>query len=195
MNKCPVRAEQNPDHPLAARTFDPFQDRVARNIRNALSEAFIEGWLGQGPDYESRAAKLYKCHAHPVYRNYIDRRLAGYRAAIEDRRKIDSRDLMDDMIVLWNRELFFEVHELLESHWHATRGTARELLKTLIQAAGVYIHRDAGRVETAASMGRRVSVRLAELAPQMPAIRNLESLCKALAEPGGQPPRLERRRR
>ena len=177
--------------PSSGRAFDPFRDRAARDIRNALSEAFVAAWQGDGTDHESLAAELRRRHAQPVYRTYIDRRLANYREAFEERRKLGAPDLMAQMIVLWNRELFFEVHELLEGHWHAARGERREVLKTLIQAAAVYVHREAGRGEAAEKMGPRVAGRLAALKPQLTAIRNLGALCEALQKPEGPPPRLE----
>ncbi len=175
-------------------TFDPFRDRISRDIRNTLSEAFVEAWQGGPGGFESHAAKLRQRHAQPAYRNYIDRRLANYRRAVEDRRKLDDPDLVEEMIVLWNRKLFFEVHELLECHWHEARGERREVLKTLIQAAAVYVHREAGRLAAAQKMGRRVSGRLDALRVHLDAIRNLDALREALADPA-EPPRLKGRLR
>ncbi len=177
--------------PSPGRAFDPFRDRTSRDIRNALSEAFVAAWQGGGTEYEALAAELRGRHAQPVYRNYIDRRLADYRAACEERRKLGDPDLMAEMIVLWNRQLFFEVHELLEGHWHEARGERREVLKTLIQAAAVYVHHEAGRGAAAEKMGRRVSGRLAAFKPHLTAIRNLGALCEALQKPEEPPPRLE----
>ncbi len=177
--------------PSSGQAFDPFRDRASRDIRNALSEAFVAAWEGDGTDLESLAAELRRRHAQTVYRDYIDRRLADYRAACEERRKLGDPDLMAEMMVLWNRQLFFEVHELLEGHWHDARGERREVLKTLIQAAGVYVHREAGHSSAAQKMGRRVSRRLAAFKPHLAAIRNLDALCEALQEPEGPPPRLK----
>jgi hypothetical protein len=99
------------------------------------------------------------------------------------------------MMVLWNRERFFEVHALLENHWHDAQGEWREVLKTLIQAAAVYVHREAGRAVAAAKMGPRVSGRLDALRAHLTPIVNLDTLCRALARPEGRPPRLEGNRR
>ena len=175
-------------------TFDPFHDRVSRDIRNSLSEAFVEAWQGGAAAYEATAQKLRQRHAQPAYRNYIDRRVANYRRADEEHQKLGEPDLMEELIVLWNRKLFFEVHELLESHWLEARGERREVLKTLIQAAAVYVHREAGRLAAAEKMGRRVSGRLDDLRVHLGAIRNLDDLRKALADPQ-EPPRLKGRLR
>jgi hypothetical protein len=176
----------------APRTFDPFRDRVARDIRNALSVAFVAAWDDDGGDYRPTAARLRRRHPGAVYRAYIDRRLAAYRAASADRRALDAPDLLDAMVLLWNRALFFEVHELLEHHWHEARGDWREALKTMIQAAAVFVHREAGRASAAARLGRRVRARLEDPGPQLATIANLEVLRGALADPESPPPRLRR---
>ena len=186
-----MNGKSAPSPSASQKTFDPFHDRVSRDIRNALSEAFVAVWNGEARGYDSLAASLRRRHALPVYRDYIDRRLALYREAVAARGRADDPDLLDDMVVLWNQGLFFEVHELLEGHWHDARGARREALKTLIQAAGVFVHREAGRVAAAERMGRRVSERIDALRPHLGAIRNLDDLREALVHPAGSPPQLE----
>ncbi len=173
---------------LSGRRFDPFGDRASRDIRNTLSEAFVSAWQVGGTDYTAVADSLSRRHAQPFYRTYIARRLDAYRAALDDRRHRDHPGLLDDVIVLWNRGLFFEVHELLEGHWHEARGVRREVLQTLIQAAAVYVHREAGREPAAAKLGRRVSARLDNLRPQLKPIANMDTLVRALATPQSRPP-------
>lgn len=150
----------------------------------------MAAWGGTRADYAPVAALLRKRYAQPVYRAYIDQRMVEYRAAVEDRRKLTDPHLMDEMMVLWNRGLFFEVHELLESHWLDARGERREVLKVLIQAAAVYVHREAGREAAAEKLGLRVSGRLEALRPHLTPIANLDALCRALATPVGRPPKL-----
>ena len=181
-----------PDRPAGSEAsgarFDPFGNRASRDIRNTLSEAFVAAWEGTGVDYAEVADSLCDRHTQPVYRAYISKRLEAYRAAAEDRRKLNDPDLLADVIVLWNRSLFFEVHELLESHWHEARGVQREVLQTLIKAAAVYVHREAGREPTAAKLGRRVSAQLDSLRPHFVAIANLDTLVRALSTPQSRPP-------
>jgi predicted metal-dependent hydrolase len=121
--------------------------------------------------------------------------MIAYRAATENRRKLSATGLLAEMMLLWNQGLFFEVHELLENHWHEAQGEWREVLKTLIQAAAVYVHREAGRLEAAGKMGRRVSGRLDELRVHLKPIANLDVLRRALENPEGRSPRLEEHRR
>ena len=180
--------DQSASRGPSGRRFDPFGDRASRDIRNTLSEAFVSAWQGGGADYTAVAESLSRRHAQPFYRTYITRRLEAYRAAVDDRRHRDHPGLFDDLIVLWNRGLFFEVHELLEGHWHEARGVRREVLQTLIQAAAVYVHREAGREPAAAKLGRRVSTRLDSLKPHIKTIANLDVLVRELATPQSRPP-------
>ena len=183
-----VKPDQPADREASRRRFDPFGDRVSRDIRNMLSEAFVAAWQGAGVDYAAVAADLHRRHAQPVYQAYIEGRLEAYRAAMEDRRALDDPDLLEEVIVVWNRGLFFEVHELIENHWHEARGLRREVLQTMIQAAAVYVHREAGREPAAAKLGRRVSARLDNLRPHLKTIANLDTLVRALAMPQSRPP-------
>jgi hypothetical protein len=173
------------------RRFDPFGDRTARDIRNALSAAFAAAWNDQTDDLLPLVERLRNEHPAAVHRRYIDRRAAAYREALAARRRVPSAGLLDDMMVIWNRGLFFEVHELLEDRWHDARGERREVLKTLIQAAAAFVHREAGRTAAGASLGRRASTRLDALRPHLTAIANLDQLREALAAPGGRPPQLK----
>ncbi len=182
-----AKPDQSPRQGGSAR-FDPFSDRASRDIRNTLSEAFVAAWQGSGVDYGAVADRLRRAHGQPFYRDYIAQRLKAYRAATGDRRHLDHPDLLDDVIVLWNRRLFFEVHELLEHHWREARGLKREALQTMILAAAVYVHREAGREPAAAKLGRRVSARLENVRPYLKTIANLDALVRALATPQSRPP-------
>ena len=184
--------KQVSNSPSSGGAFDPFRDRRSRDIRNALSEAFVEAWIG-GAAYEPLAEALRRRHALPVYRRYIDRRLENYRAALEERRKLTDADLIDEMIVLWNRKLFFEVHELLENHWHKAEGVWRGVLQALILAAAVYVHREAGRTVAAQKLARRARERLDALRSHLASIENLNALGEALKSPEDAPPWLEKR--
>ena len=152
----------NPDQPtrrsMTGHQFDPFSDRAARDIRNRLAEAFVAAWQGAGSDYITVAANLSQRHGQPAYRAYVSHRLEAYRAAVEDRRQLDDPGLLDEVIVLWNRGLFF------------------------------YVHREAGREPAAARLGRRASARLEHLRPHVKAIANLDTLIGALATSPSKPP-------
>jgi len=172
--------------------FDPFGSRAAREVRNALSEAFVAAWRGHAVDVPSVAAALRDRYPDPVCARWIDGRLRAYRAASRDRGGQGDPEGLDDWVGLWNRGLFFEVHELLEAHWRAARGARREALQALILAAGVFVHREAGRHTAADRLGRKAAARLVACRAQLAAIANLEQLCRNLETPGAAPPVLVR---
>jgi DUF309 family protein family protein len=61
-------------------------------------------------------------------------------------------------IALWNEQLFFEVHEVLEAVWKTVDGDARQGLQGLIQIAVAYYHLAHGNLRGARSLlteGRR----------------------------------------
>ncbi|MFZ7128057.1 MAG: DUF309 domain-containing protein [Desulfobacterales bacterium] len=174
------------------RAFDPFGDRPSRDIRNTLSEAFVAAWRDHESNYTAVAEDLKRRHPDPVYKGYIDERLGRYRAALEDLRKTARPGLLEEVMILWNRGLFFEVHEVLEIDWHETRGVQREIRKTLIQAAGVYMHRESGRCQAAEKLGLKACTRLMDLKAHFKAIANLDELCRGLRSPDAAPPILRR---
>jgi hypothetical protein len=87
---------------------------------------------------------------------------------------------METALVLWNLGLFFEVHEVVERLWRAAGGGRREALKGLVQAAGVFVHLEAGRPEPAAHLAARAAQRLDRWRKNLPEISNLDDLLAGL---------------
>ena len=116
------------------RPFDPFTDRRSRDLRNTLSEQFIEVVLRNDP----QAFRLFCEHWEAVdlggvYRDYLDIRLKRYRSAFEQFEQDDIWAPLRQSMVLWNVGLYFEVHELLETICHTAAEPLRSALKGLIQ--------------------------------------------------------------
>jgi len=122
--------------------FNPFENRLSRDIRNDLSECFAHA-LETGKD-----EKLRKCvtdfqamqldHDHE---KYIQCRVAAYdKAILAIRDKISNP--IDRAVILWDLGLFFEVHEVLEHAWYDAKDEMKMTLQALIRAAGVYIKRE-----------------------------------------------------
>jgi predicted metal-dependent hydrolase len=93
--------------------------------------------------------------------------------------------------VLWNVGLFFELHELLETIWHGTQGIERTGLKGLIQAAGVYVHRQRENIDAASGLAQRARQNLLAGKDHLNFIANLAQLIECLADPSQPPPRLD----
>jgi len=72
----------------------------------------------------------------------------------------------------FNRQLFFEAHEVLEGLWRPQRGTARGLFyKGLIQLAGAFVHVQKNRFQPAAALFELARV---NLRPYTPVYERLE---------------------
>ncbi len=61
----------------------------------------------------------------------------------------------------FNRQLFFEAHEVLEDLWLADRGPDRAFYQGLIQLAGAFVHFQKSRFKPAAALLRLAAANLA----------------------------------
>jgi hypothetical protein len=143
------------------KNFDPFNNRLARDIRNGLSKSFL-GALAEREvsSYKRRAAEYLKQDLKLVYQMYVKTRLGKYDevfVAIEQGR-ID--DELRQAEILWKHGLFFEMHELLENIWSSAEGNERKALQGLIRAAGMKIHAENGNTRAAVAMGRKAQADL-----------------------------------
>lgn len=164
--------------------FDPYNDRLARDIRNSLSSALTKELTGNANGLLSAVAEDWKVMASaPKYKTYVESRLAVYRRAIDEIRARQVIDTRYQAIYLWNLGLFFEMHELIETIWLKAHEPERSALKGWIQAAGVYIHFKRGKVDVARSLARRAQMYLREGRSYLGFISNLDQLIEALADP------------
>lgn len=136
------------------RQFDPFRDRLSRDIRNDLSESLLT-CLRDGLSATARAvAERYLTgRLEPCHRDYIANRLERYDrflALVQG-----ESDPLRQGFILWELGLYFEVHEILEQAWLRAEGTEKELLQALIRAAGVQIKRECGFEAAAAKMAAK----------------------------------------
>lgn len=91
----------------------------------------------------------------PFYKEYITDRIVRYQKVLEVVRKGAIADVFQRALVLWDQNLFFEVHEVLEHAWHKATGDEKKILQAMIRAAGVYIKREYGYTEAAQKMANR----------------------------------------
>lgn len=171
-----------------AEHFDPFNDRLSRDIRNSLSTALIAELTGADPSAVEREASRWLAESpQQAYRDYIEKSRSRYREAVTRIAALGLCDPRGQAVMLWNHGLFFELHELLETIWCDTVGTERTALKGLIQAAGVYIHSQRGKPETAAKLAARARANLLRSKNHLNFIENLDDLIRALERPGKAP--------
>ena len=129
----------------AIERFDPFNNRLCRNVRNGLSEGFKDALELNDVEPVRRIAALFMQETLPeVVRAYIDGRLCAYAAVLAELHEARVDDPLDVAVRIWNRRLFFETHEYLEPFWMAAKGDEKTLLQALIRAAGAYVHLEQG---------------------------------------------------
>ena len=127
--------------------FDPFNNRLCRNVRNALSENFNKVLAQKNMQSVRRVAGFFLNDPLPLcVRRYIDLRLAAYEQVLADVRNHHLDHPLDIAVAIWDQHLFFETHEYLEQHWMAADGDQKKLLQAIIRAAGAYVHLEQGNL-------------------------------------------------
>ncbi len=172
--------------------FDPFNDRTSRDIRNRLSEAFVPA-LGQ-LDLEPvrKEADAFKNLSIPnACMDYIQDRVRRYDEVLNRATAGQIKDPKHQVILIWNEGLFFECHEILETLWLKSEGDQRKALQGLIQAAGVFVHRELGRANAAEKLSPRAVHLLESHREQLSFITNIEDLLAALKKEGADAPELK----
>ena len=172
--------------------FNPFTDRAARDIRNALSESFAAALAAMDPAgylIEDRKWRSQKLSAH--YANYIDIHLQRYDLVFDTFREYRLDDPLQQAVVIWNQSLFFEFHDHLETLWKAATGDRRQMLKGLIKAAGVYVHLEQHHDEAAKSLAMKSFDLLHQYSHCLAFLANSETLLDKLKKCDRVPPQLE----
>ena len=172
-------------------TFDPFNDRMARDIRNSLSAALVAD-LGFGTEatVDRVAGAWTQQELPPPHREYIRQTLQRYHQVADHINSDHIQDPKHQALVLWNAGLFFELHELLETVWRIAREEARTGLKGLIQAAGVYVHQSQGNAAAAQGLARRARRNLLSGRAHLAFVADFDRLIRHLDDPTRPPPRL-----
>jgi uncharacterized protein len=170
---------------------DPFIDRLCRDIRNDLSEALM-GSLRHLDLTPARdiARKYLATDLQLTYRQYINDRMERYGRVLQRISSSRFDDAFSRALVLWDEELFFEVHEILEHAWFQSSGAAKLILQAMIRAAGMYVHLDHGNAKGAASMAAKAVKVLEANRGEVPDILDVDLLLGKLRDVDPVPPKL-----
>jgi len=189
MNRSPD-CTPDPDKPVAK--FDPFTNRLSRDIRNTLSEALMAALARMDPSaYRNEADGWLERNPPALLAEYIQDRLRRYDRVSAQIKNGALRDPLLQSLVLWNHGLFFEFHDRVEGIWKQATGEGRQALKGLIKAAGVYIHREFNHRQAAAKLAEKAYILIRQYSHCLAVIENLDALLQALKNPDSPPPRLE----
>lgn len=170
--------------------FEPFMDRLSRDIRNDLSATMTTVLKQHDIEAAQQVADQYLVQdIDRCYREYINDRLARYRSFIE---KVSSGtdDVFWQALILWDHRLFFEVHEVLEDVWYNATGSEKKILQAMIRAAGVYIKLEYGYDDAAQKLAHRAISVLSNNREYLGRYFDPENLLSALSELNPEPPRL-----
>ena len=135
--------------------FDPFRDRLSRDIRNDLSQSLLSCLQEQRLQPAQIVAQSYFAqNLGQTQAAYIAERLKRYAVFLE-RAGQGTADALWRGLLLWELELYFEVHEILEQEWRQATGDNKIFLQAMIRAAGVYIKGEYGFEQAAASLAAK----------------------------------------
>ncbi len=144
--------------------FDPFNNRLCRNVRNALSEGFKTALDKGDMQPVVRIAGFFLDDAPPAcVRDYIDNRRAADEQVLADVGSSDRYTPWPITVAVWDRRLFFETHEYLEIYWMAASGDEKLLFQAIIRAAGAYVHLEQGNLTGARRIADKALVVLERL--------------------------------
>lgn len=166
---------------LESPRFDPFEDRLARDIRNALSSALVRPLEVKAPDsFRDTGESCLKQPVTPTHRDYIDARLKKYELAYARIRRKRIEDPFAQVVVLWNGGLLSEVHERLEVFWRDLPDGSRKAVNGLLQACAAYIHKEYGHDRAARSLAGKAAGLSREYGQLLPAFMNIDELMERL---------------
>ncbi|BBO82807.1 hypothetical protein DSCO28_33730 [Desulfosarcina ovata subsp. sediminis] len=141
---------QQTEQKTDADRFDPFNDRLSRDVRNALSVAFVDALERNELPPVHRIAEFFMDDALPeAIKAYIQARVKAYARVLADISDRHLDDPIDIAMAIWDRGLFFETHEFLEQYWLPATGEKKKLFQALIRAAGTYVHMEQGNLRSA----------------------------------------------
>lgn len=184
--------ESTPNKNISVSKFDPWTNRLSRDIRNTLSEAFIDALSRMEPAvYHDEADIWLSKNPADIYLEYIQDRLQRYDRVIEQIKACGLDEPLLQSLVIWNNGLFFEFHEHLEGLWMQATGDERQALKGLIKAAGVYAHHEYNHQPAVKSMSAKSHDLLRQYSHSLAFVENLDVLTQKLKNLDPDPPRLE----
>ncbi len=170
--------------------FNPFLDRLSRDLRNDLSEGLADAILSGTADKLSGVVAYYR--QQPLadcYLSYLDQRCSRYEKALTAIQP-GITDPIHQGLILWDLGLFFEVHEILEHAWYTAEGARKQTLQALIRAAGVYIKREYGFDDSATRIAEKALPVLEENRALLAGYCDPDRLISALHNPEAGAPTL-----
>ena len=172
--------------------FDPFTDRLARDIRNGLSTSFSHALQAlDSAQLEKSAAKWAQSDLPEAMAAYVKDRIQRYGRVLDRVQSENEIDPRRQALLAWNEQLYFEVHEILEEVWQPATGDRRKALQGLILAAGIGEHMLYDHTVAAERLSIRADQLIRQHRPYLNFIENLDDLLNWLPNWKSAPPKLQ----
>ncbi len=169
------------------KSFNPFESRTCRDIRNELGSALIESIRENSLEKVRTLAKhVLAVQDDPEVNGYVSDRLLRYKGVMEgvEAARLSPGDIYDIAHLLWQEGLFFECHEWLEQIWSSVEGREKTILQALIRSTAAFEFIAYGRTRgafLAGSKALKVLVRNPDHIPKQIHIRSkVEELQRVL---------------
>ncbi|MGA7874335.1 MAG: DUF309 domain-containing protein [Desulfoferrobacter sp.] len=177
---------------MEGKEFDPFANRLARDIRNELSSAFVRALeeADSGP-FEEVAAEYMKLDLAPNYRNYIKERTEKYQEVLFEIQERQLTDPYAQTMVLWNKGLLFEVHERLEVFWKEESAEVQQAIKGIIKAVAAHVHMQYGHTDAALRLAQKANASMRSHGKALPASFKTEVVLKSLEDLTSRSPKVQ----
>jgi len=171
-------------------SFNPFEDRLSRDIRNDLSESIVDVLAKRSlAEAETVAASYLQDEPAGPYKDYIQTRLERYARALDQIQPETS--LLHRAAILWNLNLLFEVHEILEPPWMVASGNRKLILQALIRAVGVYINLELDYRDRAAKIAAKALPVLTELQSEVSDEIGIDELISGIEQLSSPVPKIQ----
>lgn len=173
-------------------TFDPFERRDCRDARNSIGHAFVLSLRNHSPSPFYQTAEKIQNKSTPEIDAYIRYRKNHLEAMLKKSEAPfgDHDDVYATARNLWNRALFFEVHEWLENAWTSALGDEKKCLQSLIIAATVYEQMTYGRKKPALQLAAKAASLIKGLRHIFPNSFDWQRLIHSLSDLTLPPPKL-----
>lgn len=162
---------------MMTKSFNPFENRPDRDVRNLLGSAFIDALLKGDPALVAQAvSSLEQEKMSDSVRMYIKQRSGRYTeiwAQISAHPAL-AADIYALAGLLWDESLFFECHEWLEQNYRTLQGQEKKILQAMIRTAGTFELLAYNRKKAAASVASKAVAVLEEHFLQVPESFNIE---------------------
>ncbi|MGA7877108.1 MAG: DUF309 domain-containing protein [Desulfoferrobacter sp.] len=177
---------------MKSNEFDPFANRLARDIRNELSSAFVRALQeADTAPFEDVSAAYMKLDLAPPYRNYIEKRTEKYQEVFSEIQKNRIEDPFAQAMALWDKGLLFEVHERLEVFWKEESAEVQQAIKGIIKAVAAHVHMQYGHTDAALRLAQKANASLRSHGKALPSSFKTEVVLKSLEDLTSRSPKVQ----